>query len=190
MKEDKLTFSAQLEELKEEKKSLETRLKTAEDNIQIKVNDAVIKYRDSNELYNYICVSDQFEPLRQSIGSVASKKALFELRNFVVGKHPEFNFSDFIVDFNALIPPTPDEDDGIPAPTNGGSNMKVDTSEAVDRRWLLLERTLTLEGPFATKEIHFSSAESRKLARVAELRGNDSNIPLTMAILITDLEAL
>ncbi|KAJ4967174.1 hypothetical protein NE237_019023 [Protea cynaroides] len=119
--------------------------------------------------------------MTESIGSVASKKALFELRNFVVGKPPKFYFSDFIVDFNALTPPTPDEEDGIPALTNGGSNTK---------RWLLLKRTLTLEGPFATKEIHFSSTKSRKIARVAELRGNDPNFPLTMAILITNLEVL
>ncbi|KAJ4954863.1 hypothetical protein NE237_011646 [Protea cynaroides] len=71
--------------------------------------------------------------MAESIGSVASKKALFELHNFVVGKHPEFDFSDFIVDFNALTPLTPDEDDGFLAPTDGGSNMEVDTSEAVDR---------------------------------------------------------
>ncbi|KAJ4964736.1 hypothetical protein NE237_016585 [Protea cynaroides] len=133
MKEEKLTFSTQLEELKEEKKSLETRLKDVEDNTQIKINDTVIEYRNSDELYNYICVFDQFEPLRQSIGSVSSKKALFELRNFVVGKHPKFDFFDFIVDINALTPPIPDEKDGIPAPTNDGSNTEVDTSDAIDR---------------------------------------------------------
>ncbi|KAJ4982300.1 hypothetical protein NE237_033137 [Protea cynaroides] len=50
MKDEKLTFSIQLEELKEKKKSLETRLKEAEDSIQIKVDDAVIKYRDFDDL--------------------------------------------------------------------------------------------------------------------------------------------
>ncbi|KAJ4981332.1 hypothetical protein NE237_032169 [Protea cynaroides] len=122
-----------LKGLKEEKKSLESRLKEAKDGIQIKINDAMIKYKDSDELYNYICMSDEFDPLRQSIGSVARKKALFELRNFVEGKHPGFDFSNFIVDFNALTPPTLDEDDVMPTPTNGGSNMEVDTFDAIDR---------------------------------------------------------
>ncbi|KAJ4968360.1 hypothetical protein NE237_015061 [Protea cynaroides] len=133
LKEEQLTFSTELKGLKEEKKSMESRLKEAEDGMQIKIDDVVIEYRDSDELYNYICVSDQFGPLRQRIGSVASKKALFELRDFVEGKHLGFDFSDFILDFNALTPPTPDEDDGNSAPTNGGSNMEVVTSDAVDR---------------------------------------------------------
>ncbi|KAJ4955866.1 hypothetical protein NE237_012649 [Protea cynaroides] len=133
LNEVKLNSSTELEELKEEKKNLESKLKETEDGMQIKINDAMIEYRDSQELYDYICVSDQFEPLRQSLGSVASKKALFELLNFVVEKHLEFNFPRFIVDFNFLTPPTPDEDDNSFAPTNNVSNMEVDPFETVDR---------------------------------------------------------
>ncbi|KAJ4968352.1 hypothetical protein NE237_015053 [Protea cynaroides] len=165
--EEKEKFEAELRELKEEKLTFSTQLNgLREEKLSLESR------------------------LKESTGSVASKKALFELFNFMEGKHPGFDFSNFIVDFNALTPPTPHEDDGVPAPTNGGSNMEVDTSEAVDRRWLSFKRTLTSEGSLVAEEIHFSSAESCKLAKVSELSGDESNIPLTMAILITNLEAL
>ncbi|KAJ4969484.1 hypothetical protein NE237_016185 [Protea cynaroides] len=64
----------ELGKLKEEKSSLEIKLKETKNSIPIKINDAVIEYRDSDELYNYICESEQFEPLRHDLGSVASKQ--------------------------------------------------------------------------------------------------------------------
>ncbi|KAJ4969686.1 hypothetical protein NE237_002785 [Protea cynaroides] len=69
-----------LKRLKEEKFDLEIKLKEAKDSVQIKVNDAIIEYRDSNELYENICESEQFKPLRQALGSVAGKQAFFKLR--------------------------------------------------------------------------------------------------------------
>ncbi|KAJ4960119.1 hypothetical protein NE237_020029 [Protea cynaroides] len=179
-----------LEGLKKEKESLEARLKQVEDGMQNKINDTVMRYRDSTKLYNYISVTEQFGSLRESLGSVASKKALFELCNFVVGKHLEFDFPDFLEYFNALTPPSPNEDNDIVVPADGGSNMEVDTSEALDNKWLSFKRTSSLERLSTVGGSHSFFVELCKLARVDELSGFGSNFPLIMADLIVDLEVL
>ncbi|KAJ4977431.1 hypothetical protein NE237_002537 [Protea cynaroides] len=73
-------FEKELEKPKEEKSSLESKLQETKDSIPDRKNDVVIEYRDSDELYNHICDSDQFEPLRNDLGFVASKQALYSDR--------------------------------------------------------------------------------------------------------------
>ncbi|KAJ4951806.1 hypothetical protein NE237_028638 [Protea cynaroides] len=117
-----------------------------------------VKLKSSTQLEELKEEKKNSEFKLKSLGLVASKKALFELRHFVLEKHPEFNFSGFIMDFNVLTPPKPDEDDNSSAPTNNVSNMEVDPSEIADE--------------------------------VIALEEEQSNIILTVAILISDLEVL
>ncbi|KAJ4973992.1 hypothetical protein NE237_007166 [Protea cynaroides] len=69
----------ELGRLKEEKFSLKIKLKELENSILVKINDAVIEYRDFDELYDYTCDSKRLEPLRHDLGSVASKQGLYKL---------------------------------------------------------------------------------------------------------------
>ncbi|KAJ4977934.1 hypothetical protein NE237_008714 [Protea cynaroides] len=157
----------ELERLKEEKSSLQIKLKESKHSILIKINDAVIEeYRDSDELYNYIYDSEQFEPLRNDLGFVASKQALYS-------------------DGKEKIQPS--NIDGAEAETSAQVKEK---SLALDERWESFKRTMILEESSNTREIHFFSAEICKLATVAEFKESNPNISHAMATLIADIEIL
>ncbi|KAJ4952001.1 hypothetical protein NE237_028833 [Protea cynaroides] len=117
----------ELKTLKEEKASVETKLKEVEDSIQVKVEDAIIGYRDSNELYSYICDFEQFKPLRHDLGSIASKQALHKLCDFVQERTPGDDFSGFIVDLDAPISPDSDREENTLPLMNDDAEGEADS---------------------------------------------------------------